>query len=147
VVLLGTLAVAQSARRAHWHGRGMHGDRFGFFSGYLDLTDAQKAQAKDIMAKEKPAIQPLMQQLRQGRKQMMQLEQSGTFDEAQVRALASQQAQTMTELMVQKARIHSELYQLLTPEQKDKMQKFQAQREQRFKKFMQNNPDSTPENQ
>ena len=49
----------------------------GFYADYLDLTDAQRAQMKDIMTKEKPTIQPLMQQLAQGHQQMRQLEAAG----------------------------------------------------------------------
>jgi Spy/CpxP family protein refolding chaperone len=111
----------------------------GFYTDYLDLTDAQQAQMKDIIAKEKPSIQPLMQQLRQGHQQMSQLEQATTFDEAKVRAAASQQTQAMTELMVQKARIKSELMAVLTPDQKDKMAKFEAKRQARFQKHFQQN--------
>ena len=48
---------------------------------------------------------------------------NGAFDEAKVRAAASQQSQTMTDLIVEKARIHSQLFQILTPEQKTKMTK------------------------
>ena len=75
----------------------------GFYADYLDLTDAQRAQMKDIMTKEKPTLKPLMQQLEQGHQQLRQLESAGTFDEAKVRTVATQQAQTMTELTVQKA--------------------------------------------
>ena len=98
----------------------------------------EPAQMKDILAKEKPTLQPLMQQMAQSHHDLRQLEESGNFDEAKVRALASQQAQTMTELIVQKARIHSELSQVLTPDQKAKMSQFMDRREQRFMKHMQN---------
>ena len=66
-------------------------------------------------------MKPLFTQLATTRQQIRQLEMSDTFDEAKVRELATQQAQTMTELTVQQARIHSELYQLLTPDQKTKI--------------------------
>ena len=116
----------------------------GFYADYLDLTDAQQAQVKDILAKEKPTIRPLMQQLAQGHQQMRQLEQAGPFDEAKVRGVATQQAQAMTELMVQKARIKSELVALLTPDQKDKMAKFEARRQARFQKHFQQGQTSQP---
>src|SRR5438552_6325220 len=103
------------------HRGGFSARMLGFYADYLDLTDAQQAQMKDILAKEKPTIQPLIQQLAQGHQQMSQLEQAGTFNEASVRALASQQSQTMTELLVQKARIKSELVALLTADQKAKL--------------------------
>lgn len=119
--------------------RGGFSHMLGFYTDYLDLTDAQQAQMKDIMTKEKPSIQPLMQQLRQGHQQMKQLEQAGAFDEGKVRAVASQQTQAMTELMVQKARIKSELMAVLTPDQKDKMAKFEAKRQARFQKHSQQN--------
>ena len=99
---------------------------------YLDLTDAQRTQMKAILAKDKPAIRPLMQQLAQGRQQMHQLESASTFDETKVRTLATQQSQTMTDLMVQRARINSELMQVLTADQKTKLAAFEAKRQARF---------------
>ncbi len=80
-----------------------------FFSDYLDLTSAQQDQVKAIMEKEKPAIQSAMQQMGQFHSQMRALEEASTFDEAKVRALAAQQSQAMTEMIVQKARIKNEL--------------------------------------
>src|SRR5438477_6924369 len=70
------------------HRGGFSARMLGFYADYLDLTDAQQAQMKDILAKEKPTIRPLMQQLGQGRRQMKQLEQASTFDESKVRAAA-----------------------------------------------------------
>ena len=60
----------------------------------------------------------------------MQLETSGTFDEAKVRALAAQHTQTMTDLIVEKARVHNQIFQLLTPEQKAKATKLMQHHEQ-----------------
>jgi len=140
VTLLAALAFSQTVVKTA-QGPGHRGAGFGrmlgFYADYLDLTDAQRAQMKDIMAKEKPTIHPLMQQLAQNHQQMRQLESAGTFDEAKVRALATEQSQTMTELMVQKARIKSELMQVLTADQKTKMSKFEARRQARFQKHFQ----------
>lgn len=120
------------------HGHGGFGARMlGFNADYLDLTDAQRAQMKDILSKEKPTMLPLVQQLAQAHQQMSQFEQAGSFDEAKVRALAAQQSQTMTELMVQKTRVKSELMAVLTPEQKDKMAKLEARRAARMQKHLQ----------
>ena len=79
----------------------------GFLTDYLNLNEAQQAQAKEILAKERPTLDSLSQQMKQGHDALMQLETSGTFDEAKVRSVASQRAQTMTDLIVEKARIHS----------------------------------------
>jgi protein CpxP len=137
------IGVSQTVKRAHMRGDGMFaGDMFGrhmlgFFAHKLDLTDAQQAQVKDIMTKEKPTIQPMMLQMAQSHRQLRQLVMSGSFDEAKVRELASQQTQTMTELTVQRARIASELYQILTAEQKTKLTDLVNQHEQRFMNHMQ----------
>jgi periplasmic protein CpxP/Spy len=137
VTLAGAIAVSQTVKHAHMHGGGMFGGHMmGFFSHYLDLTDAQQAQAKEILAKEKPTIHPLMQQLAQTHHDMRQLSTSGNFDEAKAREIAAQQAQTMTELMVQHARIEAELVQILTPEQKTKLNQFMERHEQRFMQHM-----------
>jgi Spy/CpxP family protein refolding chaperone len=142
VAVCATIAVSQTVRKTS-HGMGRFGGHsfgarmFGFNADYLDLTDAQQAQMKDILTKEKPTIQPLMQQLRQGHQQMQQLEQAGAFDEAKVRAVASQQSQAMTELIVQKERIKSELMTVLTQDQKDRLAKLQARRQARMQKHLQ----------
>jgi Spy/CpxP family protein refolding chaperone len=141
LTLTAAVGISQTVRRAHMHGDGMfEGHMLHFFTDYLDLTDAQQAQVKDIMAKEKPAMQPLMQQMAQSRKQIHELAMAGNFDEGKVRTLASQQAQTMTEMIVQRARIESEMVQILTPEQKTKLNDFMATHEQRMMKHMQEQP-------
>ena len=143
--LLVVLAVAAGlAQGMHHHGGPMGGEfgfgdhMLGYFSDVLDLTQAQQDQAKAIMDKEKPVIQPLMKQLMQAHKDMSSLEDSGTFDEAKVRALAAQNTQAMTELFVQKARIHAELMQVLTPDQKAKLTAIKAKHEAHWKEHTQN---------
>ena len=51
------------------------------------------------------------------------------FDEAKVREMAAQQTQTLTELTVQRARVESEMYQVLTPDQKTKLSTIITQHE------------------
>src|SRR5919108_521799 len=99
LALAAAVGVSQTVKRSHMHGDGMFGGpmfgghMLGFFADYLDLTDAQQAQAKEIIAKEKPTVRPLMQQIAQAHQQLMQLEMSGNFDESKVRELAAQHSQ------------------------------------------------------
>lgn len=87
------IAVGQGMKRAHMRGAGMFGGpMLGHYIHKLDLTDTQQAQVKAIMAREKPAIQPLMLQMAQGHGQLREQVMSGNFDEAKVRDLASQQS-------------------------------------------------------
>ncbi len=132
VVLAVAAAIAQGM-----HGRGGPDGDFqhmmGFFTHYLDLTSDQQTQAKAIWEKEKPSLQPLLTQSRQNRAAMRTLEASGPFDENKTRALATQNAQTEIEIQVAHARIKSEMMQVLTADQKTKLQQFEANHETRMK--------------
>ena len=152
LTLAAATAFGQAAVRpsGFGHRSGGFGNMLGMMGDYLDLTDAQRTQMKSILTKEKPTIQPLMQQLAQGHQQIRQLEEASTFDEAKARALATQQSQTMTELMVQKSRIKSEMMQVLTADQKTKLAAFEARQQARFQRhFLQPTAGSTeaPANQ
>jgi periplasmic protein CpxP/Spy len=131
------IAIAQPHGGPHGGGDFFGGGMMGFFTDYLDLTDAQQAQIKQIIAKEKPALEPLFKQEMQTHQQMLQLIQSGSFDEAKARSIAAQGAQVHTQLEVQHARIANEAYQVLTPDQKTKLAQYITKREQRFEQHMQ----------
>ena len=132
-VLLGVAALFAQGMHGHGGPMGDFDHMLGFYSDYLDLSSAQQDQVKAIWAKEKPALEPLMQQMHQNHEAMRTLEAAGTFDEAKTRALATQNAQTMIELQVQHARIKNEMMQVLTADQKTKLQQFEAKRESRMK--------------
>ena len=153
LTVMAAIGVSQTVKRAHMRGDGMFaggmfdGHMLGFYGRKLDLTDAQRAQVKDIMTKEKPTIQPMILQMAQGHQQLQQLVMSGAFDEAKVRALATQQTQNMTELTVQRARIASELYQVLTPEQKTKLSDLVTQHQQHLMNHLQGQGQAPTQNQ
>ncbi len=132
LVLAVSLAAAQGP---HGHGgpEGDFGHMMGFFSDYLDLSSAQQDQVKAIWEKEKPTLEPLMQQMHSNHAAMRALEQSGPFDETKTRALATANAQTQIEMEVQHARIKAEMMQVLTADQKTKLANFEAKREARMK--------------
>jgi len=136
VVLAAGIAMAQPHGGPHGGGDFFGGGMMGFFSDYLDLTDAQQAQIKQIVTKEKPALEPLFKQEMQTHEQMMQLIQSGSFDEAKAQAIATQGAQIHSQLEVQHARIANEAYQVLTADQKTKLAQYITRREQRFEQHM-----------
>jgi periplasmic protein CpxP/Spy len=128
VLLAAAVAMAQGM---HGHG-GPDGDfqhMMGFFTHYLDLTADQQTQVKAIWDKEKPGIEPLMQQMHQNHEATKALEAAGPYDEVKTRALATQNAQTMIELQVAHARIKSEMVQILTADQKAKLTEFESKHE------------------
>src|SRR4029077_7687961 len=109
VMLGAAIAKSQTAEATqpplmHDHRFGMEGHRMGFFAKHLDLTDAQRTQMKGVLQKEHATMKPLMQQVHQMDQQLRQYAE-GTYDEAKVQALVSQQAQTLAQVKVQETRI------------------------------------------
>lgn len=98
----------------------------------LNLTAEQKTQIEQIIESEKTNIKPLVQQLAEHRRQLKALGTDGTFNEAQVRAIAQQQGQTMSEMIVVKERIQSRIFAVLTPEQRTKATQMRERFEQRI---------------
>jgi Spy/CpxP family protein refolding chaperone len=92
----------------------------------LDLTDAQKKEMFSIRLDEKAKMKPLIQKLKAGREQLRNLPK-GQFDEAKVRAIAKEQADTITDLIVEKQRMRSKMYAVLTPEQRAKAEQLREQ--------------------
>ena len=74
-----------------------------------------------IRLEERAKMKPLVQKLKAGRDQLRALSK-GQFDEAKVRAIAKGQADIRTELIVEKQRMKSRLYAVLTPEQRAKVE-------------------------
>ena len=134
-MLVSGIAVAQSAM--HHGGFGAQHHMLGFLTKQLDLTEAQQAQVKDIFSKEKPTMAPLMMQNGKIHQQLMQEAISGTFDQAKVQALAAQQGQIAAAMAVEHARIASQIYNILTPDQRTKAQQLLQQHMERMQQHMQ----------
>lgn len=118
-------------------GFGRHGGwMFHRMAQELNLTADQQAQVKNIMQAEKAKVQPLMQQLRQN-EQAQNATVNGNFDEAQARAFANKQTQIMSDLIVEKQRTKSQIYALLTPEQRQKAQQLMQEHQQKMQERMQ----------
>lgn len=140
VALAGAFALSQAGPH-HMGGMGMG---FGpgpdhilaFMTDALDLTDAQQTQAKAILDREKPTFEALASKMSEAHKQLSALGENGTFDEASVRALANQNVPTIVEMIVQTTRVKSELYALLTPEQKAKASKIMQRHQNRMMRHM-----------
>lgn len=124
-------------------GMGMEG-HMPFLAAKLNLTDDQKAQMKAIMEKEHPTMKPLHQQEHQIDQQLRQYVE-GNFDQAKVAALAAQKAQIQAQLTVEETRIHNELYQLLTADQKTQLKQMESNHEARMQQHMNQQPTAPPE--
>jgi Spy/CpxP family protein refolding chaperone len=118
----------------------------GFALHQLNLTDDQKTQVKQIFQSEKSNLKPLMQQEFQAHQQMIQLVTSGNFDPAKAAAIASQESQTHVQLEVEHAKIGSQIFQLLSSDQKAKVADMISRQQQRMEQRFEN-PGNPPVNQ
>ncbi|MCP9495260.1 MAG: Spy/CpxP family protein refolding chaperone [Pyrinomonadaceae bacterium MAG19_C2-C3] len=115
-------------------GKGMRGGHsmFGRFGAQLNLTEAQKQQMQQISARYKESFKAMRGQ---GKAQRggggVDALTDGTFNEAAVRAAAQARANAHVEMEVARARMMSEMYAVLTAEQKAQITAARQQREQR----------------
>ena len=127
-------APAAPPMHGHHMGMGMEGHMH-FLAAKLNLTDDQKTQMKAVMQKERPTMQPLHQQEHQIDQQLRQYVE-GNFDQAKVAALAGQKAQIQAQLTVEETKIHNQLYQLLTDDQKTQLKQMEANHQARMQQRM-----------
>lgn len=102
----------------------------------LDLTEEQKAKVKELQAASRTALQPNMEALKANREKMQGLTATGAFDEVQVTALANEQAALSAKLIVERERVKSQVFALLTDAQKTKLAEMKAKRDERRKARM-----------
>lgn len=87
----------------------------------IGLTDAQKAQVKDILSKYGPTLQPLVGQFRAQRRELHKLTHATPVDEAAIRAQAEKVATIGADLAVERAHLIQEVRGVLTPDQIQKL--------------------------
>src|SRR5215207_2897645 len=115
------------------HGGGP-GSLLGHISQVLNLTDAQQAQIKQLEDGFKESTKGLHEQLgKAGPGGPFEVLNGGTFDEAAVRAAAQARANLHVELEVAHARFFSQVYAVLTAEQKAKLAELHQQMQERHK--------------
>lgn len=111
---------------------GMRGGFGGRFMESLNLTDAQKEQMKQIATRYHENFKAQREQMRGQRHEGgFDAFKDGTFNESAVRAAAQARANARVEREVAKARMMSEMYNVLTPEQKAQLASQRQQREQK----------------
>lgn len=121
----------KAGRHQQREGRGMKDGFAGRFAEKLNLTDAQKEQMKQISARYRESNKALHEQMRAAGRGEFDSFGGGAFNEAAVRAAAQARANVRVEMEVSRARMMSEMYAVLTPEQKAQLAAERQQREQR----------------
>jgi protein CpxP len=112
----------EGCHRHHAGKMGEHGGKHGFHAKLkdLNLTEAQQAQVKEIMEKQKSQGEARWKDLRETRKALHEAARGENYDAAKVRELANKQAQLQADATVQRIETMREVYSVLTLEQKQK---------------------------
>jgi protein CpxP len=107
----------------------------------LDLTDAQRDQVRAVMQSHRAEFEAQAQKLGPARRALNDAVTAETLDEAAIRQRAAEVAAIEAEGAVLRARVHGEIWALLTPEQQQKARELKARadqrREQRRERFRQ----------
>lgn len=138
VLLIGSVAVAQSVktgrgdgqgRRGGWHGEGMKRRGFGGdrLFARLNLTDDQKAKMKQTRQSFMESNKPLIDQLKAKRQELRQASEGGTFNEALATQKLTEMAGLQAKLMGARIQLRQQMLSVLTPEQKTQLDQLKAQ--------------------
>lgn len=118
-------------RHGHGEGWGKRGGRAGGMRGMmfrgLNLTDEQKAKAKQIGESFRERTQSLRQELQAKRQELRQAGGGGTFDEALTAQKLQESANLQAKLMGEQFKMRQEMLSVLTPEQKTQMEQKRAE--------------------
>src|SRR5205814_3634245 len=111
------------------HGGGMH-RRGGPMEHMraLNLTEPQRDQIFKIHHDSVPAMREQMKQVRKAREDLRQIAMADKFDEAKARQAADAQAKALSAMSVMRAQTMNRVRQVLTPEQRSKMDQMRDHR-------------------
>jgi protein CpxP len=124
--LIGLAQQEAGAEHASKRGHRMHK-----MERMLDLTDQQKQQLAAERKSEQARVKPYRDQVEAAHKQLQADVMSGKFDEAKARSILAETAQARTEVALSRARMQAALYNVLTPEQRTKLNERKQKWEQR----------------
>jgi Spy/CpxP family protein refolding chaperone len=123
--------------RSHSGKRAMARNHFGKLAEQLNLTDAQKEQAKTIFQEARQQAQPIRQQLRENREALAAAVKAGKGD-AEIQQLSATTGSLMGQLTAIRTEAFAKVYATLTPEQRTKADQLHEQMKTRFQQRQHN---------
>jgi Spy/CpxP family protein refolding chaperone len=103
----------------------------------LDLTEDQRAQVRQIMQGHRDEFRAVGERLQAAHRAQQDAVEATPFDENAVRARAADVAAIQADAVVLRAKVRSDVFAVLTPEQQAKAAELKAQRAQRMEQFRQ----------
>src|SRR5690606_14746065 len=102
-----------------------------------ELTEAQKTKVGELHKAAEPEMRAAMKEAFESRRALHELTVSGSFDEAKAREIAQKGADAMARASVLKAKTHSQVLSVLTPEQRKELADRAEKRKERMEQRMQ----------
>lgn len=110
-------------------GRGFDGG--GPFSE-LNLSQEQRDQVRAIFNRHRPDFEAAGEKVQAARSAQHTSVEAVPFDESEIRARTADVANAETDMSVLRARVHNEVFQVLTPDQQDQLKEFKAERQKKM---------------
>jgi protein CpxP len=99
----------------------------------LNLSETQRDQIRDVRQRHEADLTQARDRVRKARDAHRAAVEALPVDEARIRATSQTLAEAQTEMSVLRARVHGEVWALLTPEQQTRAQELRQQRQERMK--------------
>jgi protein CpxP len=103
----------------------------------LDLTEAQQTQVRSILESHKAAFDEVRTKARDAHRAFAEATRAESIDEAAIRARSAEVAAAMADQAVLQAKVRGEVLNILTAEQKQKLEQQRAARQQRMQERQQ----------
>lgn len=103
----------------------------------LGLTDAQREQVRGVMDRHRGEMQEAGKRMHDAHEAQRAAAETVPVNEGLIRSTTQTLANSQTDMAILRARIHSDVWSLLTPEQQQKAKELKAQRETRAKERLQ----------
>jgi len=113
----------------------------------LDLSDAQRQQIRTLHEQHREQTQAAAARLHTAMEAQRKAADAVPVDESAIRATTQELVEAQTELAIHRARLHAEVFALLTPEQKGQAEKIRAEREARRSQFREQRQQRQPRQQ
>jgi protein CpxP len=94
----------------------------------LQLTEDQRAQVRTLFEAHRTSVAPLHEELQKNREAIRVASLTTSFSESSVRSLVASAESARTSLIVADAKLMSQIYSVLTPEQRAKLDTIQQER-------------------
>jgi periplasmic protein CpxP/Spy len=111
---------------------GVGGPGIGLPLAALNLTEAQRTQIQEIRDRHRDELSAAMTTLEKARRAQQAAIEKVPADEAQITSLTQDMTQAQVDVAIQSARMHTEVWSVLTPEQRAEVTKRRAERQARL---------------